>query len=327
MNTRFNSSIVSSDPVTRRARSGLIVVCGATASGKSGLGLAIAAHLQAQGQSAVILSADSRQVYRKFTIGTAKPIGADLDQVPHYLLDICDPTETLTVAEFQDQAQALIEQCHHNQVVPLLVGGTGLYLKAIVRGMKIPRVPPHPDLRQQLVDLGQGHCYQLLQHLDPAVTEKIHANDQVRTLRALEVFYATGQPMSAQQGEDPPNYPILTIGLDSPAINDRIAQRAQQMFDQGFVTEVAGLVTQYGENLPLLNTLGYAEVRQFLRGEISEAEAVYRTALHTRQFAKRQRTWFRSDPTIIWYDSDAPNLVPLVCDRVDRFLFPSAADT
>ncbi|MFM2430839.1 MAG: hypothetical protein RLZZ511_2052 [Cyanobacteriota bacterium] len=319
MHRNFNGSIVPHELTTASAGS-LIVVCGATASGKSGLGLAIAEHLQAQGQAAVILSADSRQVYREFTIGTAKPIGADRDRVPHYLLDICDPRETLTVAEFQDQAKAIITQCHQTQVLPLLVGGTGLYLKAIVRGMKMPRVPPHPELREQLMDLGQPHCYQILQHLDPAATTKIHANDQVRTLRALEVFYATGRPMSEQQGEDPPDYPILTIGLDTPRIDDRIARRAQQMFDQGFIAEVQGLVAKYGDDLPLLNTLGYAEVRQFLRGEISEAEAIHFTALHTRQFAKRQRTWFRSDPTIAWYDSDAPDLVAQVRDRVDRFL-------
>jgi tRNA dimethylallyltransferase len=300
----------------------LIVVCGATASGKSGLAIALAQHFAQWQVRSVIISADSRQIYREFSIGTAKPSAAEQCQVPHYLLDICEPTYTLTVAEFQTMAQRVIADCHAAvpPIVPLLVGGTGLYLKSIVRGMKIPAVPPHPELRQQLETLGQAQCHAMLTQVDPAATIKIHPNDQIRTLRALEVFYVTGVPMTQQQGESPPDYPILMIGLETPAIDDRIAQRTTQMFEQGFVAEVAGLVAKYGEDLLLLNTLGYAEVRQYLRGEIDLAEAQRLTVLHTRQFAKRQRTWFRSMPEIQWFDSNAADLVDRVCDRVDGFL-------
>lgn len=216
--------------------------------------------------------------------------------------------------------QAIIADCHQHNQVPLLVGGTGLYIKSIVSGMKIPRVAAQPELRQQLSDLGQPLCYAILQQVDPQAATKIHANDQVRTLRALEVFYVTGIPLSQQQGEVPPNYPILQIGLDTPAIDERIAKRTQQMFEAGFVEEVKWLVEKYGEDLPLLNTLGYAEVRQYLRGEISLQQADQLTVLHTRQFAKRQRTWFRGTPGIEWFDSNDPKLLNQVCDRVDRFL-------
>ncbi|MGI0491280.1 tRNA (adenosine(37)-N6)-dimethylallyltransferase MiaA [Alkalinema pantanalense CENA528] len=294
---------------------GLLVICGATASGKSGLAIAIAQRL-----NSLIISADSRQVYREFSIGTAKPNIEDRKQVPHALIDVCDPTETLTVADFQAQVnQVLIDWGRsHPTTWPLLVGGTGLYIKSITRGMQIPRVAPQPDLRAQLVNLGQSWCYTLLQQVDPIAATKIHANDTVRTLRALEVYYATGRPITAQQGEHPPAYPILQIGLESAQIDDRIRYRTQQMVAQGFVEEVKQLVEKYGDRLPLLNTLGYQEVRQYLQGSISLSEAEELTVLHTRQFAKRQRTWFRACPEVEWFDADAPDLVEQVWRRVQE---------
>jgi tRNA dimethylallyltransferase len=316
----LNSSIVSKELLFSPTPK-LVVICGATASGKSGLAIALHQWLKAQQQDSVILSADSRQVYREFSIGTAKPNAFEQSQAPHFLLDLCDPRETLTVAEFQAQAQAIIRKCHGEQppTLPLLVGGTGLYIKSVTHGMQIPRVAPEAELRRQLTAIGQVQCHAMLQQVDPVAGVKIHANDQVRTLRALEVFYVTGRPLSEQQGEHPPSYPILPIGLDTPEIDDRIARRTAQMFEQGFVEEVRSLVGIYGDDLPLLATLGYAEVRQYLRGEIDRAEAQRLTVLHTRQFAKRQRTWFRGMAGIEWFDSNAPDLVTRVCDRVREF--------
>ena len=332
----------------------LIVVCGATATGKSGLAIALAKRLrETKRVDPAILSADSRQVYREFNIGTAKPSIPEQQQVPHYLIDICDPTETLTVAEYQAQAQTLLRgekaegkrqkaegkrqkagqgnkgaEPHSSLLSPhslpfLLVGGTGLYIKAIVRGLKIPRVAPHMELRSQLQALGQLQLYAFLQQVDPDAVAKIHPNDQVRTLRALEVFYVTGCPMSAQQGENPPLYPILQIGLDCQSVeqsDQRIAQRTEQMVAAGFVAEVQYLCQKYGADLPLLNTLGYAEFKQHLAGDISLQEAQDLTVLHTRQFAKRQRTWFRADPAIEWFDADSPALLEQVWQRVQEFL-------
>jgi len=296
----------------------LIVICGATATGKSRLAIALAKRL-----NSVILSADSRQVYREFNIGTAKPAIAEQENIPHYLIDICEPTETLTLAEYQMQAQQLIETMHQEpSIAPLLVGGTGLYIRSITKGLKIPRVAPQPDLRSQLQTLGQHQCYAMLQQVDSEAATKIHAHDHVRTLRSLEVFYVTGQPMSAQQGEQPPAYPILQIGLecgDPVQLHDRITQRTSQMVANGFVAEVEFLCQKYGADLPLLNTLGYAEFRQFLTGEISQAEAIAATILHTRQFAKRQRTWFRAYPEIEWFDADAPDLEAQVWRRIEAF--------
>ena len=296
----------------------LITICGATATGKSGVALALAGRLQSS-----ILSADSRQVYREFDIGTAKPTAVDRTCVPHHLIDICDPTETMTLADYQLQAQNLIAAVDFPVSPPLLlVGGTGLYIKSVVRGLKIPRVAPMPELRSQLAELGQSLCYAMLQQVDRSAAEKIHLNDPVRTLRALEVFYATGRPISEQQGENPPNYPILQIGLDCPidVLVDRIEQRTEQMLERGWIAEVEYLCKKYGCDLPLLNTLGYQEMKQYLAGDIKLEEAKELTILHTRQFAKRQRTWFRAYPEIEWFDVGTPDLLERVWQRVQEFI-------
>ncbi len=262
------------------------------------------------------MGADSRQIYREFDIGTAKPSLAERRQVPHYLIDICEPTETVTVADYQAKAHTLIQQIHleHTQI-PLLVGGTGLYVNAIAKGLIIPRVAPQPSLRLQLESLGQPQCYAFLQQVDPTATQRIHPNDVVRTLRALEVYYATGRAISDQQGENPPDYPLIYVGLDcGEGLRQRISQRTYHMIDAGLVDEVQTLINRYGADLPLLDTLGYAEIKQHLAGDVSLAEAAILTIRHTQQFAKRQRTWFRKETAIKWFDSNAPDLIDRVWD-------------
>lgn len=278
---------------------GLIVICGATASGKSSLGLQLAQRL-----NTFIISADSRQVYQEFDIGTAKPTKAEQNLVPHYLIDICHPTDTLTLADYQDKAQNILENASS---IPLLVGGTGLYIDSITKGLKIPRVAPHPQLRSQLQTYSQSERYNFLQQVDGLSCQKIHPNDEIRTIRALEVYYVTGQPISQQQGENPPDYPILQIGLHcSPErINDRIRQRTREMLEMGLVNETQNLINKYGIDLPLLNTLGYAEIKEYLRGDISLSQAEESIVIHTRQFAKRQRTWFNANKKIKWFDADS----------------------
>lgn len=272
--------------------------------------------------SATILSADSRQVYREFDIGTAKPSPTDRQQVHHALLDICEPTVTLTLADYQQQARLSLAQCAAAQIQPLLVGGTGLYIKSIVRGLLIPSVAPQPALRAQFSQLGQPFCHALLRQVDPTAAAKIHPHDQVRTQRALEVFYVSGRPISQQQGEQPPDYPILQIGLDCADLDClglRIARRTAQMMEQGFVAEVERLSQKYGADLPLLNTLGYQEIARHLAGRVTLAQAEAEIVLHTRQFAKQQRTWFRAAPSTVWFDADAGNLLDQVWARVQAF--------
>ncbi|WP_414623047.1 tRNA (adenosine(37)-N6)-dimethylallyltransferase MiaA [Calothrix sp. CCY 0018] len=317
----------------------LIVICGATATGKSGLALALA-----QRCNSIIISADSRQVYREFNIGTAKPTIKEQKLVPHYLIDICNPTDTMTVADYQQKAQKILDsppispfglrhfsqprETTHESGLPspylpiFLVGGTGLYIKSIVRGMKIPRVAPNNELRSQLSQIGQTQLYAMLQQVDSVAAQKIHRHDSVRTLRALEVFYITGSPISNLQGENPPDYPILQIGLDCDVahLTNRIARRTESMVKDGFVEEVEYLSQKYGKDLPLLNTLGYQEIKQYLAGDISLDEAKELTVLHTRQFAKRQRTWFRKDAQIEWYDTESPDFLEQVWLRIKKFI-------
>lgn len=299
---------------------GLIVIAGATATGKSGLAMALAERL-----NTLIVSADSRQVYCGFDIGTAKPSLSDRQRIPHRLIDICEPTATLTLAEYQQQAQQSIAQAHRERKTPLLVGGTGLYIQAITQDLQIPRVAPQPDLRSQLAAHGQPQIYQWLQQVDACSAARIHPHDQVRTLRALEVYYVTGVPLSQQQGRRSPPYPILQIGLDCPdpqLLTQRIRQRTEQMLEIGWLAEVECLCRTYGSDLPLLQTLGYQEMKQHLEADLSLEEAIQLTVLHTRQFAKRQRTWFRAVPEMQWFDADQSTLLEDVWTQVERFLKP-----
>ena len=295
----------------------LIVICGATATGKSGLAIAIAQRLNSE-----ILSADSRQIYQDFDIATATVSKEEQALVPHHFVSTVDPSRTVTVAEYQAEAQILINKLQDRQKIPLLVGGTGLYIKSVVKGMKMPRVAANEDLRSQLTDLGQVQCYQMLQQIDPQAASKVYANDPRRTIRALEVYYVTGRTISSQQGEDPPSYPILQIGLDCENLDilaQRIEYRAQQMIELGWEDEVRYLGGKYGWDLPLLKTLGYAQMREYLEGEISLTETIDLTTIATRQFAKRQRTWFKAIPEIEWFNSNDPMLLDRVWQRVQEF--------
>ncbi len=297
--------------------SGLIVICGPTATGKSDQALALAPRL-----GSPLINADSRQIYRDFTIGTAKPSAADQARWPHHLIDIAAPTEVITVAQYQALAQELIREAHQQGKIPILVGGTGLYIQSVTQGLGIPAVPPQPQLRSQLQGLSQPICYQFLQQVDPASAQKIHANDTVRTLRALEIFYTTGQPASALQTASPPNYPILILGLfcTMDRLKARITHRTERMLHSGWVEEVKILQERYGPNLPLLKTLGYDQINQYLEGEISWPEVCPLIVHHTRLFAKRQLTWFRRMESIQWLDCEAENLQQQIWQRVEAFL-------
>lgn len=293
----------------------LIVICGATATGKSSLAIKLAQRLES-----IIISADSRQVYQEFDIGTAKPSISEQKLAPHYLIDICHPRDTLTLADYQDQARKIINSSTNKPC--LLVGGTGLYIKSITKGLKIPRVSAQPELRSQLESYSQTERYNFLCEVDRVASSKIHPNDEIRTIRALEVYYVTGKPISEQQGENPPNYPILHLGLDCNVteIAERIKQRTSTMIEQGLIEEVETLINKYGAELPLLNTLGYAEIKQYLSGDISLTEAENLINLHTRQFAKRQKTWFRAYPEINWFSANNSDLIEQVWTKINQFI-------
>jgi len=279
----------------------LIVLLGPTASGKTDLGIALA-----QALDLAVLSVDSRQLYAEMDIGTAKPTPEQRAAVRHELLDLRRPDQPINLQEFRAEAEQAIADEHHRRGIALLVGDSGLYLKAISQGMTPPAVPPQPQLRAQLEALGQPLCHGLLAAADPAAAARIMPRDAVRTQRALEVLYATGKPLSAQQGASAPPWRVLELGLNPPDLKPRIAARSGAMFAAGLVEETRGLTQRYGEACPLLDTIGYGEARAVLRGELSEAEAISQTSRRTQQFAKRQRTWFRRQHQPRWLDHADP---------------------
>jgi tRNA dimethylallyltransferase len=279
----------------------VIALLGPTASGKTALGIEIAKALEL-----AVLSVDSRQLYREMDIGTAKPTQQQRAEVRHELLDLRDPDQPINLQEFKQEADLQIEAELRRRGVALLVGGSGLYLKSITQGMTPPAVPPQPGLRQQLDALGQGQCHALLSQADPEAAGRIMPNDAVRTQRALEVLYATGRPLSEQQGITPPPWRVLELGLNPPNLKQRIALRSECLFRDGLIEETRGLQERYGMACPLLETIGYGEAAAVLRGDLSEQDAQARTTQRTQQFAKRQRTWFRRQHAPIWLEDADP---------------------
>ena len=279
----------------------VIVLLGPTASGKTALGIELA-----QALDLAVLSVDSRQLYTEMDIGTAKPTPAQRAAVRHELLDLRRPDQPINLQEFRAEAEQAIAAEHARRGIALLVGGSGLYLKAITQGMRPPAVPPQPQLRAQLEALGQPLCHRLLREADPIAGARIMANDAVRTQRALEVIYATGEPLSSQQDTAPPPWRVLELGLNPADLKPRIARRSSQLFAEGLVEETRGLVERYGADCPLLDTIGYGEAKAVLRGELPEADAIALTTRRTQQFAKRQRTWFRRQHQPIWLDGGDP---------------------
>ena len=275
----------------------VIVLLGPTASGKTDLAIALA-----QALDLAVLNVDSRQLYRQMDVGTAKPTAAQRDQARHELLDLRDPDQPINLQEFRAIAEAQLNAELARKPLALLAGGSGLYLQALTQGLEPPAVPPQPQLRAQLAALGQPLCHQLLRQGDPAAAARIAPADAVRTQRALEVLYATGRPLSSQQGATPPPWRVLELGLNPTDLTARIASRTRGLFAAGLVAETEALIERYGAGLPLLNTIGYSEAKQQLAGELSETEAIALCEQRTRQFAKRQRTWFRRRHAPIWLD-------------------------
>ncbi|MCX6043555.1 MAG: tRNA (adenosine(37)-N6)-dimethylallyltransferase MiaA [Chloroflexi bacterium] len=282
----------------------LIVLLGPTAVGKTELSLSLCEAFQGE-----VISADSRQIYRAMDIGTAKPTWQERQRVPHHLIDIRNPDETLTAAEYQQLAYQTINEIHQRHQVPFLVGGTALYLRAIIQGLRIPEVPPDPVLRAELEALlaqaGRAALFQRLQALDPATAAVIDAQNPRRLLRALEIVMITGRSKTELEGAEPPPYRILQIGLDRPRdlLYQRIDQRIDAMIAEGLVQETEQLLAAgYHPPLPAITSLGYREIIAYLQGEMTLAPAVEKLKTETHRFARHQYTSFRKLPAIHWFD-------------------------
>ena len=285
----------------------LVVLFGPTAVGKTALSLEICRRFDGE-----IVGADSRQIYRFMDIGTAKPTAAELAQAPHHLIDIRDPDRVLTLAEYQARAYATIDGIHQRGRLPLLVGGTALYIRAVVRGLRIPEVPPNPALRAELESFlaqeGRDALFARLAALDPATAAVIDRQNPRRVLRALEIFLLTGQPKVALEGEEAPPYRVLLVGLHRAraALHARIDQRVDAMVAAGLVAETRALLDRYDPALPALTSLGYREIGAYLRGECTLEAAVQQIKIETHRYVRHQMTWFRKMPEIQWYELDSP---------------------
>lgn len=278
----------------------LVVIVGPTAVGKTAVSLHLAEALGGE-----IVSADSRQVYRGMDIGTAKATPDECARVPHHLIDVVDPDETLTLAEFQRLAYAAIDDILARGRLPLLVGGSGQYVRAVVEGWGVPEVAPQERLRAALELLSSDELARWLAVLDPVAARRIDRRNRRRVIRALEVTLVTGRPISAQQRKSPPPYRILRVGLTlaRPSLYQRIDARVERMMERGLLDETRRLAERYGWDVPAMSGLGYGQLGAYLRGEMALDEAVAAIKRETRRFVRQQANWFKpDDPAIHWFD-------------------------
>jgi tRNA dimethylallyltransferase len=291
----------------------LLVLVGPTAAGKTALAVALAERLRAEGIASEAVSTDSRQIYRLMDIATAKPTADERARLRHHLIDVVWPGESYTLAQYQADATDATADIHARERLPMLVGGTGLYVRAVVDGLAIPRVAPDRELRAALeaeaVSHGPAALLDRLAALDPATAARIDPRNVRRLVRALEVCILSGRPFSEQQGARPTPYRPLILGLtmDRSALYARADARVDAMLAAGLVDETHLLVGRgYAWSLPSMSSLGYREIGAYLRGETTLADAVARLKLDTHAYIRRQLTWFRSDARITWLDAALP---------------------
>ena len=282
----------------------LVVILGPTASGKTALSLTLAEEFSGE-----IVNCDSVAMYREFDIGTAKPSLAERARAPHHLFDCVEPTQDVTAGEYARQARQVLAEIGSRHHLPIVVGGTGLYLRALLEGL-FPGPQRSEELRERLrkraTSPGSGYLHNLLKRLDRAAAERVHPNDAPKLIRAIEVCLASRQKISElwEQGRDPlRGFRILRFGLDPEraVLYERINERAQRMFEGGLTDETKKLMERYGARARPLASLGYKQAAQYLRGELSRDQALQAAQQAHRNYAKRQMTWFRKEPEVVWF--------------------------
>jgi tRNA dimethylallyltransferase len=290
----------------------VVAVVGPTATGKTALAVELARRVGGE-----VVNADSMQLYRGMDIGTAKPDDAERGGIPHHLLDVWHVRQPASVAEYRDLARAAIDRLRTAGTVPLLVGGSGLYVRAVLDELDFPGTDAavRARLELELAETGPARLHERLAELDPAAAAAVLPSNGRRIVRALEVIELTGGPFRAQLPQPRPHYPAVVVGLDrDPAeLDERIALRVDRMWAAGFVDEVAALAADGLREGPTASrALGYAQVLAQFDGVLTAEEARERTVSTTRRFVRRQRSWFRRDPALTWFDAARPDLVDAV---------------
>ena len=301
----------------------LLAIVGPTATGKSEVGILLAESLGGE-----IVSADSMQVYRGMDIGTAKPTAEQRRRTPHHLIDIIAPDQPFSVADYQARADAALADIWARGRQPILVGGSGLYVRAVVEEMDFAQVPPDPEVRRRLVEeagsRGTRALHEWLAEVAPEAAARIHPNDQKRIIRALEVAEGSSRADAGREKVDPReaaryNTKQFGLTLNRDELYRRIEARVDRMMAEGLVDEVRGLIERgYRESLVAMKGLGYAQIAAHIGGAIALEEAVRRLKRDTRRFAKRQLTWFRADPRIEWMDVQKVGGPPKVAELIER---------
>ena len=282
----------------------LIAIVGPTASGKTTLGISLAQKFDGE-----IVSADSRQIYRGMDIGTAKPTPEERRAIPHHLIDIRDPDEDYTVADYQRDAVTAINDIIARGKVPFLVGGTGLYVRAVVENLNIPKTIANPKLREEIEnDIardGFEAVFKKLVALDPDAANVVDPRNPRRVVRALEVALTTGVPFTAQRTKNAPLFETLTLGLNpaQEVLRNRIDRRIDEMMENKFIDEVNMLVVRYGADASAFNAIGYRELIEYLNGKLTMEDSIAAIKMNTWHYAKRQLTWFKKTPEIRWTES------------------------
>lgn len=303
------------------SRYSIVVIAGPTAAGKTRLGIELAKRFDGE-----VVNADSRYLYRGMEIGVAKPPLAERAGVPHHLIDVRDPNEEMTLAAFQEMAYAAIDEIAARGKLPLLVGGTPLYVNAVVEGWRIPRVPPDPvfraELEREIREVGLEPVAARLAAVDPIIAARSGKNAR-RVIRALEIHRATGQPMSEIEGKGPPPYRALEIGLTIPRaqLHSAIDARVDGQIASGLVEEVAGLLAAgVASDAPAMSSIGYRQLVPHLRGEESLTEAIHRIKVDTHRYVRHQETWLRKNPRLVSISVIEPDWIEQATQRVSEFL-------
>lgn len=295
----------------------IIAITGPSSSGKTKLAIETAKALNGE-----IISVDSRQIYKELDIGSAKPTLEEREGIPHHLMDIIDVNQEYTVADFCDDAKVKIQEIIEKGKTPILAGGTGLYYRVLLQDFDLPRVAPNKEIRDELEQLSSEELYKQLVELDSEIAQKIHFNNKVKIIRALEVCKTLGIPMSKAQKKKESEYNVLWFGLNSENrdyLYNRINKRVDIMLEQGLLKEAVDLFEKYGENKILLGTIGYQEFYPFFKGEIELETAKDQLKQNTRRYAKRQISWFKANSDINWFNIETDSIEKMISSILYKY--------